>query len=113
MVTTMSVGVPLSVRPFSILTRSPGTCKDLSFFSRRDTAFNPPSSNVIPVRSSVVATTKSAWPAYIQRSEEHTSELQSLMRNSYALFCLKKKNCETQHSPKRGHPASIDSDNMQ
>src|SRR3546814_5128321 len=25
-----------------------------------------------------------------QRSEEHTSELQSLMRNSYAVFCLKK-----------------------
>src|SRR3546814_5028921 len=29
------------------------------------------------------------------RSEEHTSELQSLMRNSYAVFCLKKKNKET------------------
>src|SRR3546814_4904581 len=28
-----------------------------------------------------------AWP----RSEEHTSELQSLMRISYAVFCLKKK----------------------
>src|SRR3546814_8953456 len=27
-----------------------------------------------------------------QRSEEHTSELQSLMRNSYAVFCLQKKN---------------------
>src|SRR3546814_1776799 len=27
-----------------------------------------------------------------QRSEEHTSELQSLMRSSYAVFCLKKKN---------------------
>src|SRR3546814_6993146 len=26
------------------------------------------------------------------RSEEHTSELQSLMRHSYAVFCLKKKN---------------------
>src|SRR3546814_3521653 len=26
-----------------------------------------------------------------ERSEEHTSELQSLMRNSYAVFCLKKK----------------------
>src|SRR3546814_1226719 len=26
------------------------------------------------------------------RSEEHTSELQSLMRNSYAVFCLKNKN---------------------
>src|SRR3546814_8757231 len=28
---------------------------------------------------------------YVQRSEEHTSELQSLMRISYAVFCLKKK----------------------
>src|SRR3546814_2464939 len=30
--------------------------------------------------------------ARLQRSEEHTSELQSLMRISYAVFCLKKKN---------------------
>src|SRR3546814_19388510 len=30
------------------------------------------------------------FPAYV-RSEEHTSELQSLMRISYAVFCLKKK----------------------
>src|SRR3546814_3035051 len=30
--------------------------------------------------------------AALKRSEEHTSELQSLMRNSYAVFCLKKKN---------------------
>src|SRR3546814_7192729 len=30
------------------------------------------------------------------RSEEHTSELQSLMRISYAVFCLKKKKNETQ-----------------
>src|SRR3546814_8256699 len=29
------------------------------------------------------------------RSEEHTSELQSLMRNSYAVFCLKKKTTHT------------------
>src|SRR3546814_6991538 len=29
------------------------------------------------------------------RSEEHTSELQSLMRNSYAVFCLKKKKTQT------------------
>src|SRR3546814_9470550 len=45
--------------------------------------------------------TKYALPAYYiiapaeassnLRSEEHTSELQSLMRNSYAVFCLKKK----------------------
>src|SRR3546814_2885865 len=30
------------------------------------------------------------------RSEEHTSELQSLMRTSYAVFCLKKNNTSTQ-----------------
>src|SRR3546814_4282995 len=40
------------------------------------------------------------WPAPrvatgpVRRSEEHTSELQSLMRISYAGFCLKKKNKE-------------------
>src|SRR3546814_3676086 len=32
-----------------------------------------------------------AKPAGVRRSEEHTSELQSLMRISYAVFCLKKK----------------------
>src|SRR3546814_4132004 len=31
------------------------------------------------------------------RSEEHTSELQSLMRISYAVFCLKKKNKNTRN----------------
>src|SRR3546814_243555 len=31
----------------------------------------------------------------VDRSEEHTSELQSLMRNSYAVFCLKKKTHNT------------------
>src|SRR3546814_5757857 len=32
------------------------------------------------------------------RSEEHTSELQSLMRISYAVFCLTKKNDHTKHT---------------
>src|SRR3546814_6115364 len=37
-------------------------------------------------------------------SEEHTSELQSLMRNSYAVFCLKNKPLtSTHHSPIRLH----------
>src|SRR3546814_7889683 len=35
-------------------------------------------------------------PAAVDRSEEHTSELQSLMRISYAVFCLKTKNYKTQ-----------------
>src|SRR3546814_7483408 len=34
------------------------------------------------------------------RSEEHTSELQSLMRNSYAVFCLKKKKQQNTTSEK-------------
>src|SRR3546814_10170613 len=37
-------------------------------------------------------------PTLLTRSEEHTSELQSLMRISYAVFCLKKKN---KHMTKR------------
>src|SRR3546814_4358549 len=35
-----------------------------------------------------------------QRSEEHTSELQSLMRISYAVFCLKQKTRKPHNSPK-------------
>src|SRR3546814_1164009 len=35
------------------------------------------------------------------RSEEHTSELQSLMRISYAVFCLKKKKKDTKQKIKR------------
>src|SRR3546814_5485166 len=42
-----------------------------------------------------VEETKEVWddimPGRMARSEEHTSELQSLMRISYAVFCLKKK----------------------
>src|SRR3546814_5962342 len=37
-----------------------------------------------------------AGPADFPRSEEHTSELQSLMRTSYAVFCLKKKTKQNQ-----------------
>src|SRR3546814_1527781 len=37
------------------------------------------------------------------RSEEHTSELQSLMRISYAVFCLKKKNTICRHIQSSKH----------
>src|SRR3546814_8621569 len=36
-----------------------------------------------------------------ERSEEHTSELQSLMRNSYAVFCLKKKKTKNKEHTKK------------
>src|SRR3546814_10120196 len=37
---------------------------------------------------------------WYDRSEEHTSELQSLMRITYAVFCLKKKTKNTKHNPR-------------
>src|SRR3546814_3326871 len=42
--------------------------------------------------SSFLLDTKRKRKLSLRRSEEHTSELQSLMRISYAVFCLKKKN---------------------
>src|SRR3546814_4378731 len=41
-----------------------------------------------------------------RRSEEHTSELQSLMRISYAVFCLKKKNHNNKHNTLDPTPTS-------
>src|SRR3546814_5031699 len=59
-----------------------------------------------PVHSTTPSTLDTTRPALwvrshcglvTTRSEEHTSELQSLMRISYAVFCLKKKNKQTRH----------------
>src|SRR3546814_5882267 len=55
----------------------------------RHAASQPPSRLGLGVGSSL--TVEQA----IRRSEEHTSELQSLMRISYAVFCLKKKTITT------------------
>src|SRR3546814_9560961 len=49
-------------------------------------------------RDRAAATAAAELLEEILRSEEHTSELQSLMRNSYAVFCLKKKNPQTHTS---------------
>src|SRR3546814_4643914 len=57
------------------------------------------SDEVIAARMERAAAEIGHWDGYdyvlinkdIERSEEHTSELQSLMRISYAVFCLKKK----------------------
>src|SRR3546814_1333174 len=45
---------------------------------------------LFPQARTAIVTSDTLW-----RSEEHTSELQSLMRNSYAVFCLKKKKQKT------------------
>src|SRR3546814_8781261 len=51
---------------------------------------------ITPIRCTQNPTMGEEWrkgwhPEIVPRSEEHTSELQSLMRISYAVFCLKKK----------------------
>src|SRR3546814_2356829 len=51
------------------------------------------SAAVIPADARFAGVMDSRDPIVVAgRSEEHTSELQSLMRISYAVFCLKKKN---------------------
>src|SRR3546814_2016792 len=45
----------------------------------------------------VAAGREASFRAGQYRSEEHTSELQSLMRSSYAVFCLKKKKTKPPH----------------
>src|SRR3546814_5719748 len=42
-----------------------------------------------------------------KRSEEHTSELQSLMRNSYAVFCLKTQKNKTQLEKRHPQPLKL------
>src|SRR3546814_3639571 len=53
--------------------------------------------NTLVIHYRAARTDRTAFRAYLEkdfaaRSEEHTSELQSLMRSSYAVFCLKIKN---------------------
>src|SRR3546814_6970066 len=49
----------------------------------------------------LVEQTPNSWmPQQFERSEEHTSELQSLMRISYAVFCLKKNNDQDHNTSK-------------
>src|SRR3546814_1494595 len=50
-----------------------------------------PQAGSFNVTANVVASCKVTSTTDIARSEEHTSELQSLMRISYAVFCFKKK----------------------
>src|SRR3546814_4819720 len=87
---------------FLMLRRPPRSTRTDTLFPYT-TLFRSPST-MLRIRST--SAPKSAWPGvstmlmrwpchstlvHLARSEEHTSELQSLMRISYAVFCLKKK----------------------
>src|SRR3546814_1525444 len=51
-------------------------------------------SSALKLKSGMIFSSETGSSSH-SRSEEHTSELQSLMRNSYAVFCLTKKNNKT------------------
>src|SRR3546814_7307831 len=78
--------------PYTTLFRSASAAKTATgTTARRRDLRNP-----LPVEP-VLAVVSVCIAVYlpIRRSEEHTSELQSLMRISYAVFCLKKKKNKT------------------
>src|SRR3546814_14674650 len=72
--------------PYTTLFRSAGPATKLIMLQ------SPPSTCSAP-------RTAANWLGASTRSEEHTSELQSLMRISYAVFCLKKKQTQTKATP--------------
>src|SRR3546814_9706904 len=87
--------------PYTTLFRSSGAelssavsigCSTLLRISNPDSR---PQGNAMPF--DIISTGQAPAAIGPYRSEEHTSELQSLMRISYAVFCLKKKQKQKQH----------------
>src|SRR3546814_6821100 len=73
------------------------TSSNRSTASCGNATVNMPFLNALPEKMSEKLGAMTAFTP--MRSEEHTSELQSLMRRSYAVFCLKKKKqIDTQHT---------------
>src|SRR3546814_8278409 len=79
--------------PYTTLFRSPAGIRNRSRQRRNARSAHPGKQDRVPDPQHFAYSAlqrHSSSPA--TRSEEHTSELQSLMRISYAVFCLKKKN---------------------
>src|SRR3546814_2225965 len=68
--------------------------KMLSFSAAAERLFGYTQAEVLGANVSMLMPSpyRERHDGYLERSEEHTSELQSIMRISYAVFCLKKKN---------------------
>src|SRR3546814_8962490 len=77
--------------PYTTLFRSRAIVKQLQLNGRRAYAGMARELGV-PEATVRQRTERLVGRGVVQRSEEHTSELQSLMRISYAVFCLNKKN---------------------
>src|SRR3546814_6161490 len=89
--------------PYTTLFRSVGAA--VGVIGRLPNSLHSPAFD--PVAPGSKANRRSEFSSRVElgRSEEHTSELQSLMGNSYAVFCLKKKN--TAVTGRHGTTASL------
>src|SRR3546814_4383146 len=97
--------------PYTTLVRSLGTVADVASLRGLNRAFVAQGLKVMAQRRNIGMTALieaarlqrapvcSDLGFALGRSEEHTSELQSLMRISYAVFCLKKKKNTNTHDP--------------
>src|SRR3546814_7317290 len=81
----MNTAPPTTIRHKSVLLRF------------QDTRGTP--AYVQPKYGAALPAPREQWQEADSRSEEHTSELQSLMRISYAVFCLKKKKKNIKQQP--------------
>src|SRR3546814_2281626 len=73
----------------------PGAMSTLPKTLTLDTSTSRANPTPQPMKRLTVPRIRQRKGGTVSRSEEHTSELQSLMRISYAVFCLKKKNTHT------------------
>src|SRR3546814_5218051 len=96
-----------SARPHPWAGRAPNRCGGTS----RDRRFHPgrddDSLAELEVRFGRVSLEEAEGAILAHRSDEHTSELQQLMRISYAVFCLKKKKYTRTHCPNNLYKPSL------
>src|SRR3546814_1348790 len=98
----ISDGVQTCALPISCLLPTSLRCQDNYFVSIRQTAAPTAASSPSETNISMRVPSHGASTSDV-RSEEHTSELQSLMRISYAVFCLKKKKQNTHKTSHKLH----------
>src|SRR3546814_6881580 len=85
--------------PYTTLFRSRGQGLDAELLA--GLCFNAIFQQVADIENLAYAGDLLKYRVETERSEEHTSELQSLMRISYAVFCLKKKKMKIFHNNRK------------
>src|SRR3546814_5790535 len=99
----MTAPMPITTSPRAVATHT-APCWDAVRKSREKANTETAITRAPASGTSKGAITRLRTSRLVSRSEEHTSELQSLMRNSYAVFCLKKKKIsEKQQTPNKVH----------